>query len=215
MISSKSTKKDSESKLKALVRAMFAAILTLMLAISLFACGDSGSSGSGSNGGDNSDNSTTNGDNSSTNDNNANNTDSSKDDQQNNANKEPTLGSTVEFDDLELTFGTEISTTTVNNQFSEQNGQTVIVVPVTVTNKKSETHSLNMFYIKTFGSTGTETKDITAYFMDDDVSWAGDLRSGASYETSFHILYDGDGDYYIVLDNFKKEVEIVIPVKIN
>ena len=43
---------------------------------------------------------------------------------------------------------------------------------------KDETHSLNMFYYKGFGSNGTEL-DTLGYYFDNSVEEAGELRSGA------------------------------------
>ena len=125
-----------------------------------------------------------------------------------------TLGSTVVFDGFEIAFGNKISPSKVNNRFSEHNGSKVIVVPVTVTTMGDETGSINMFYIKLFGSNGAELPGVSAYFDKDDIDFAGDLRPGASYDTSFHMLYDGDGDYYITLRSFSEEIEVLIPVSL-
>jgi hypothetical protein len=127
---------------------------------------------------------------------------------------EPTLGDTIIFDGLEITLGTSITTTTVDNEYSDNYGETVIVVPITVKNISDDTKGLNMFYLKVFGSKGTELDDITAYFIDDDIVFAGEARSGASLESNVHFLYDGDGDYYLAFDNFSEKVEIKIPVSL-
>ena len=108
------------------------------------------------------------------------------------------LGSTFKFYDLEITIGSDYSFATLSNQFSDKDGYSVIKLPVSVKNLKSETHSLNMFYTKVFGSKGVELDDISAYFSDaDDINFAGELRSGASYSKFFYFLYDGNGNYVI------------------
>lgn len=108
------------------------------------------------------------------------------------------LGDTFTFDDLEITLGKDYSFTKVNNQFSDHNNADVIKLPVTVKNLKSESHSLNMFYTKIFGSKGTELDGVSSYFMEDEnIDFAGELRSGAAYTKYFHFLYDGDGKYAI------------------
>ncbi len=122
----------------------------------------------------------------------------------------PTLGSTIEFDDLSITFGTELSTAVLENQFSDLNGSTVVSVPVSITNHKEETHSLNMFYVEEFGSQGTELDTCYTYF--DDIRMAGEMRPDATMEGALYFLYDGDGTYYISFDNFKEKVEVEIPV---
>lgn len=115
------------------------------------------------------------------------------------------------FDDLELTLG-NVSFTSIKNSFSEDNGKTVVKVPITVKNVSSETHSLNMFYYHAFGSQGTQLDNESAYF-DDSVDFAGDLRSGASYTKYLYFLYDGDGDYSIEFDDFETEVTVEFKVK--
>lgn len=118
------------------------------------------------------------------------------------------------FDDLEVTIGDNIVFKTVNNRYSEYNGQTVVGVPFTVKNLKEETHSLNMFYYKIFGSAGTEVKTLNSYF-DDTLDYAGDLRYNASYTKYTYFAYDGDGTYSIEFDNWsdKKLVEINVVKK--
>ena len=118
-----------------------------------------------------------------------------------------------EFDNLEITIGNEISFVKVDNQFSEHDGKDVVKVPITVKNKKDKSHNLNMFYLKIFGSKGTELDSITAYFMEDDVDFAGELMPEASYTKYLHFLYDGDGVYTIKFDNYSKEIEFKLNIK--
>ncbi|MBR0404655.1 MAG: DUF4352 domain-containing protein [Eggerthellaceae bacterium] len=126
----------------------------------------------------------------------------------------PTLGSTIEFGNLSIEFGSELQTTAINNQFSDHNGETVLYVPVKVTNNGSESSSLNMYAVKAFGSKGTELDMIFTYF-DDDARMAGDMRPGASQEANLYFLYDGDGTYYLDFGFYKTEVEVEIPVKLQ
>ena len=107
------------------------------------------------------------------------------------------LGETFEFDNLDITLGQDYSFTTLDNQFSDKNGATIIKLPITVVNKKDETHSLNMFYIHSFGTQGTELDSVSAYFTEDCVEFAGDLRPGASYTKYLYLVYDGDGTYAV------------------
>lgn len=128
---------------------------------------------------------------------------------------EPTLGDTIEFDDLEIVLGDSFELVTLENEFSDKNGTEVIKVPITVTNKKDDTHGLNMFYVSAYGSQGTKLDDISTYYMEEDVTWtagSSSLRSGASIETYIHFIYDGDGDYYLTFEDFSDKVEYKIPV---
>lgn len=127
-----------------------------------------------------------------------------------------TYGSTFVFDDLEITIGNaeSVTWTKIDNQFSDKNGADVIVLPVTVKNLKTESHKLNMFYYKIYGSAGTEAETASSYFMDSDIGFAGDMRGGASMTSAFHIVYDGDGDYYIEFSELlaSEKIEIKLPI---
>ena len=123
----------------------------------------------------------------------------------------PTLGSTIQFDDLDITFGTELATTTIDNQFSDHNGDQIIVVPVTITNTGKDTKGLNMFAVKEYGPKGTELDTVFTYF-NDDARMSGDMRSGATLNANLYFLYDGNGDYYLTFGYYKTDVEVVIPI---
>jgi hypothetical protein len=101
-----------------------------------------------------------------------------------------------EFDELTITLGSGVTATTLNNQFSEHDGATVVSIPITLVNNASSTHGLNMFYFKVYAPDGTQLDDVSAFFLEDDVAWAGEARSGATTQSIMHILYGGPGDYY-------------------
>lgn len=161
----------------------------------------------GSSGNTNNTNTSTGGNNNNTGTNTSTNNSSTADNSSNNSSNKNTYGfnETFEFDNLEITIGSDYTTTTVSNQFSEHNGSTVVKVPITVKNLSSETHSLNMFYYSIFGSKGTELDSVSSYF-DDSVDFAGELRNGASYTKYLYFLYDGNGTYAIEFDNFSTKV---------
>lgn len=117
----------------------------------------------------------------------------------------------IKFDGLELVFG-QYTFDQVDNSFSEYNGQYVVKIPVTIKNLSKDPNTLTYFEYKLFGASGIESPDMYVYFSD-DVAQGGNLLSGNSYVKYFHILYDGDGVYTIVFDNFlldKKTVEITV-----
>lgn len=109
------------------------------------------------------------------------------------------------FDNLEITIGSNYSFDIVRNEFSDYNNQFVVKLPITVKNISTETHGLNMFYYDIYGTKGTEVKKLGAYF-DDDIDFAGDLRSGASYTKYIYFQYDGNGNYAIEFDNYSSKI---------
>lgn len=169
---------------------------------------------SGSNVSETNKNNTT--DNSSESNNQNTNTDTNKDNTDNSiipptTNKNKTLGDTITFDGLEMTFDTTYTFTKVDNNYSDHNGKSVIRLGVTVKNVSSEKNRLNMFYYDFFGANGTTLDSVAAYF-DDTVNYAGDLKPGASYKKYFYILYDGDGKYSIDFDNHDETVSVEFDV---
>lgn len=129
----------------------------------------------------------------------------------NNKKSNYTLGDTFEFDGFEITLDKNYSFVTLDNEFSELNGSTVIKLGATIKNVSGETGSLNQFYMSEFGSKGTELDGVDYYF-DESVDAAGDLRDGASYYKYFYILYDGNGKYGIDFDNYSKKITVEFDV---
>ena len=124
-----------------------------------------------------------------------------------NKNKSYGFDEKFEFDNLEITIGSNYSFVTIDNMFSDDNGATVIKLPVTVKNLSEETHGLNMFYYDVYGSKGTRLDSEAAYF-DEELDYAGDLRSGASYTKYMYFLYDGNGGYAIEFNNWTSKVTV-------
>lgn len=127
---------------------------------------------------------------------------------------EPQNSNSVLFDDLEITVDPSITLAEISNQFSELDGSTALVVPVTIKNTGDETSSLNMFYAKYFGSKGTEL-DSLYFFFDDGSDLFKDIRPGASITANYYMLYDGDGTYYLTFNSFSETKEIAIEVALN
>jgi len=122
------------------------------------------------------------------------------------------FGDTFEFDDLEITFTDNVTWHKVDNEFSDNDGAEVFAVPVTIKNTSQETHGLNMFSYKMFGSNGTQINSMGPHF-DDDINFMGDMRSGAQISGFMYFLYDGDGDYYIEFSyTSRNKVEVKIPI---
>ena len=113
--------------------------------------------------------------------------------------KSYTTGAEFEFDNLLLTIG-DYSFDVVDNMFSEYDGQTVVKVAVTIKNLSNSPHSLNRLYCTCFNTSGKESPDVSRFF-DDSVGRGGDLLQDSSCVEYWHILYDGDGVYTIVIDD--------------
>ena len=196
---------DMKTSVKTIMKICVTSIVTVMLTFALIGCGGAGDSGSSNN--SNASNNSSNNNNNSSNSNNSNN---------NTTPNEITFGVPFEFDGLTITFGSEVTVKTLQNQFSSHDGATVAAVPVTVVNNSGNTHGLNMFYYSIYGPAGTKLDGVSAYFMEDDIDWAGDMRNGATLQTTMHILYVGPGDYYVEFSKpfDSKPIEVRLPLSL-
>jgi len=129
------------------------------------------------------------------------------------------LGDTFRFNGssgyIELTFEPNFTFAFIDNQFSENNGEEVIVIPVTMTNVGDETGRLNMFDVTIFGSNGSSLNSVDAHFTANSILWGNDLRTGASVSSYFHVLYDGSGEYVVEFASgfgFGDRVELIFEV---
>lgn len=140
----------------------------------------------------------------------------SSDDTDSEKTNEYTLGDTVTANGFTFEFSDSYSFNVINNSFSDLNGAYVVCVPVTITNNSGETGMYNSFDVDIFGSKGIEL-DTVGYYFDDEtfvsIEETPDVRDGVSVSAAIYMLYDGDGDYFIVLDDgYDKSVEIKVPV---
>ena len=119
----------------------------------------------------------------------------------NNTTKKDTLiyGNIIEFDNLEITVGTEASFTTISEKYSSDDRKTVIKIPIKVKNLKDMPHYLKSYYYKVFGPDGTEIETFNYGYFDDSIdSKNGSLLPECSYTKNMYAEYTGDGKYSIV-----------------
>jgi len=110
-----------------------------------------------------------------------------------------TLGDTFEFSsssgEVEITLGTSVSWTTIDDTWSQHHEAVVFSIPISITNIGTETGGLNPFDFNLFGSDGLRLDSLGS--LDGDITWEGNMRSGATQEGYLHLLYVGDGQYAI------------------
>ncbi|MCL2820221.1 MAG: DUF4352 domain-containing protein [Oscillospiraceae bacterium] len=122
-----------------------------------------------------------------------------------------TLNETFVFDDFEITIGDDIEWIKINSRWSEFHNRDVAVFPITVKNVGDSTNSFG-YNFKLYGPNGIEL-DRIAWYVDDDVSGTGDIRSGATLESKIHILYEEDGEYVIEFSNYRdRDISVFIPI---
>ena len=107
------------------------------------------------------------------------------------------LGETFSYDGLSLTLLPSYSFTVLQNEFSADNGKTILVLPITVKNDSSESTNLNMYAYEVYGPAGTQLSSESAYFQEESVDFAGKLQPGASYTKNIYVPFEGNGTYKI------------------
>ena len=122
-----------------------------------------------------------------------------------------TLDDTFMFDDLEITIKSDVKWETIDNRWSDFHEREIMVLPITVTNIGDSTNNFP-WNVKLFGPNGIELDGIS-YYVDDDVTRSGDIRSGATLNGKLHILFDGFGEYVIEFSDFREgETQVIFTV---
>lgn len=122
------------------------------------------------------------------------------------------VGTDFSFDGLTLNVSPNYTFDVISNVYSENNGKTVVVLPITVKNTSDKAASLNMYSYKIYGTEGVELDKPSSYFMDNSSDFAGNLQPGASYTKNLYFLYDGNGTYKIEFGYFKTEVSVALAI---
>lgn len=121
-------------------------------------------------------------------------------------------GEEFAFDDLTLKVSPNYSFDIIDNEFSDDNGKTVVAIPITVTNNSNEAKTLNMYSYKGYGKEGVELSNPSAYFMEKSVDFGGNLQPGKSYTKNLYFIYDGDSTYKIEFGFYKTEASVSIDI---
>lgn len=125
--------------------------------------------------------------------------------------EEFSFGDKFEFAGFDILIGDTIEWTTLDNQYSDHNGEDVIKLPINAKNTSADTQKFSFLWCKIFGANGLKQDMIQSYFKD-DLRSIGDMRPEAEAQAYLYFLYDGDGDYYISLEQKSETCEIKIPV---
>ncbi len=120
------------------------------------------------------------------------------------------------IDDIEMGFDLKnIYTCELDNPYIEHYGENAIVIHAFAKNFSEETKGVNIFWPSFFGSKGVEI-DNYLYYFDFGEMLFNDLRPGATTVGYLCFEYDGDGTYYIILnEGFNDDNALEFPVEIK
>jgi len=124
-----------------------------------------------------------------------------------------TLGSTFEFDNMRITLGDTIGWTDVDASWSNLNRQPVFYIPITITNISRSSNRLYGWMVTLFGPDGLRLDEVDFYFDNDVFNGRNDMRPGATLNSYLHILYTGDGEYVIELNDWDYNLEVIFQIR--
>jgi len=125
----------------------------------------------------------------------------------------PTVGETFSFTNLEITIHDDITWTIVpqTSDDPEIRGRTVALIPITIKNTSNRVNNLNPQHIQIFAPDEEEIYLVGWAF---NVNVSELIEPNQTLETVLHILYDEDGEYVLLFDNFSN-ARILITINIT
>lgn len=143
-------------------------------------------------------------------DNNDDTSDSKKDD-----NKEFSAGEKFMYGNFEIVVGKNYTFDTVNNEFSSDNGKTVVKVPITVKNTGTMEDCFAAFDYTLFDPNGVKISDLGLNFKDSVVRAGSEescLTQNKSFSTNIYVEYTENGSYKIKFKSFKDSAQVSINI---
>ena len=136
--------------------------------------------------------------------------DSKKDD-----NKEFSAGEKFMYGNFEIVVGKNYTFDTVNNEFSSDNGKTVVKVPITVKNTGTMEDCFAAFDYTLFDPNGVKISDLGLNFKDSVVRAGSEesfLTQNKSCSTNIYVEYTENGSYKIKFKSFSNSAQVSINV---
>lgn len=136
--------------------------------------------------------------------------DSKKDD-----NKEFSAGEKFMYGNFEIVVGKNYTFDTVNNEFSSDNGKTVVKVPITVKNTGTTEDCFAAFDYTLFDPNGVKISDLGLNFKDSVVRAGSEescLTQNKSFSTNIYIEYTENGSYKIKFKSFSNSAQVSINI---
>jgi hypothetical protein len=120
------------------------------------------------------------------------------------------LGEMFEFEGLEITFEDDISWGVIDTGRSDLDGEHYFFLPITVTNTSEESRRFP-WNVTTFDPNGREINQrINSLVENNDITRLGGIRTGATAESYFHILFNGSGEYVIEFDSWRNDITLQV-----
>ena len=115
------------------------------------------------------------------------------------------LGSTFEFNGLEITLSERIGFTRIRDRWSDSDGEYVFYIPATVTNVGEGSNGLDPWDITIFSPAGTSIDFLPSWyaqFEETNIFSVGNVQPNVTKEGNLYIYYSGNGEYIIEFEGF-------------
>jgi len=119
---------------------------------------------------------------------------------------------TIFWDDLVIIFGSYFNWTTLHSPGHAADGATVISVPITIRNVRSDPRDLKLLHYVQYDPSGKSLAMVDPYF-DNSISNTLILRSNNHINLRMYFLYEGDGTYLVDFSNDTGSLAVEIPIK--
>ena len=118
----------------------------------------------------------------------------------------------ISFDNLIINISNKYKIIKLDNQYSIYNGKDVIKIPVKISNKSENSHSLNLFYYDIYDDYDNHIDEVAGYY-DDSLYYAEDLKKDESYTKYIYALYYGNNSYMIRISNKDTTINVLYKIK--
>lgn len=113
------------------------------------------------------------------------------------------LEETFEFNDFEITVESDFIYSVVDNEFADEYKKPAIGIPLKIKNLIDEPRMLSFLEYSLYGPSGTELKNVSAYFdWDSSIDFGGDIMKNVEATRYAFFTYEGKGEYNMVFDDF-------------
>jgi len=121
------------------------------------------------------------------------------------------LGSTFEFDDLEITISDDFGFMVFNERWSAFDGEYVFYIPITITNIGDRSNGLNPWGVTIFlpGGTGMSIID-QLEIGNDNILMSGNMQPNATMHGYIFVPYRGEGEYIIEFEDEENDMVKVV-----
>lgn len=124
------------------------------------------------------------------------------------------FGESFIFDNLAIKFKDDYEFITVEDEYPEYSGKSILKLPLTITNLSDEDYRLNILYYNVNNSLGTSVKNLNVYF-DNNIDYANRLKSGESYTKYMYFIYENDEKYVVEFKNTDELIKVELPINKN